>query len=292
LVRYDQHEYKFYVMLVLFVILLAMALGLKPRVHSGRARGGMLNALSNNEMEQTARDLTGHALWVRFDGLGVEGMEFSMELQNKFKVLYGRGLTAYEPGFWRVVKYEDGKESVEATHPVPPEYMFFFELEEKNILWRGDLDMERRRVENGQCITNKKRFGFIPYQETLATWTADVILPGEALPTVALPKLSAQQFNPPADFLSPLDMERYPQSFSSEFRRYFFAVEEALSKGKSPPRRPKPFFTPGSSSSGKDGDEDRIAAQKQVEELESLPASRREIRTTPRDAGRGGGKGF
>jgi len=291
LVRYDLHEYKFYVMLVLFVILLATALGFNPQF-SGRARGGMLNALSNNEMEQTARDLTGHALWVRFDGLGVEGMEFSMELQNKFKVLYGRGVTAYEPGFWRVVKYEDGKESVEATHPVPPEYMFFFELEEKNILWRGDLDMERRRVENGQCITNKKRFGFIPYQETLATWTADVILPGEVLPTVALPKLSAQQFNPPADFLSPLDMERYPQSFSSEFRRYFFAVEEALSKGKSPPPRPKPFFTPGSSSSGKDGDEDRIAAQKQVEELESLPASRREIRTTPRDAGRGGGKGF
>jgi len=278
---------------VFLFVLIATALGFKPLINNGhgKIRGGVLNALSKSEMEQTARDLTGHALWVRFDGLGVEGMEFSMELQSKFKVLYGRGVTAYEPGFWRVVKYEDGKESVEATHPVPPEYMFFFELEEKNILWRGDLDMERRRVENGQCITNKKRFGFIPYQETVATWTADVLLPGEALPTVALPKLSAQQFNPPADFLSPLDMERYPQSFSSEFRRYFFAVEEALSKGKSPPPRPKPFFTPGSSS--KDVDEDRIAAQKQVEELESLPASRREIRTAPRDAGgRGGGRGF
>lgn len=210
-------------------------------------------ALTNAEKEQTARDLTGYSMWCNFDGFGVVDSTFSMELQPKFAVKYGRGLSANTPGFWRVVKYEDGRETVECTHPVPPEYMYFFDIDETSVLWRGELDFATGRVTKGECVTNKKRWGLFPYSVTLATWEADLLRPGEELPTVPLPKLSAQLFDPPDDFVSPLDMERYPQYFSDKFRRWFFAVEQALARGETPPERPQSFFVPGEAMSGNDG---------------------------------------
>lgn len=214
-------------------------------------------ALTKSEKEQTARDLTGYSLWVQFDGFGVDNSFFSMELEPKFAVKFSRGMSAHTPGFWRVVRYDDGRECVECTHPVPPEYMYFFDLDETSILWRGELDAATGRVTKGECLTNKKRFGVLPYSVTLATWEAELLAPGEALPDVVLPRLSEQLFDPPDDFVSPLDMERYPQYFSETFRRWFFAVEEALAKGVDPPERPAPFFVAGprGRGGGQGGDE-------------------------------------
>ena len=251
-----------------------------------RPRGlSSLQSLSVKDAEQTARDLTNHGLWVTFDGLGVVGHQFSMELKSKFSVNFGRGVTANSPGYWRVLRYDDGREEVECTHPVPAEYMFFFDLEDKTLLWRGDLDMEKGCVTNGVAIANKKRFGVVPYTETVATWTAEVFLPGEALPNVAVPQLKDQRFDPPDDFLSPLDMDRYPQYFSQKFKKYFFAVEEALSKGQEPPPRPQPVFVPelqmeNSKLSPTDDLDDDIAP------------SRREIAKRPVEKSKQGGKGF
>jgi len=259
----------------------------------GQGQGGRsvsaLRALSASEREQTARDLTSHSLWVEFDGLGVERWNAALELQSKFAVRFSRGLTSNKPGYWRVVKYEDGREQVEATHPVPPEYMFFFDLQDKQLLWRGDLDMTTRRVTNGVCIANKKRFGVLPYTETVATWTADVLLPGEALPEVSMPKLSQQRFSPPPDFLSPLDMDRYPTLFSDQYKRYFFAVEDALSKGQAPPLRPRPFFVPTSGAGAGAGAGSGMGAEEEAED--ALAASRREIKVADRSRGTKG-KGF
>jgi hypothetical protein len=249
-----------------------------------------LQALSKSEQEQTARDLTNHALWITFDGFNdVVNFNFAMELKSKFKVEYSRGLTSYEPGFWRVVKYEDGREQVEATHPLSPEYMFMFDLQDKQLLWRGDLDIKTKRITNGVVIANKKRFGIVPYTETVATWNADVLEPGETLPNIAVPRLSSQRFNPPDDFLSPLDMDRYPQVFSSEFRKWFFSVEEALSKGKTPPQRPKAFFVP-EEAPGSVGAR-RGSGVGDAEAEDDLAASRREIKTRE-VGGKSKGKGF
>lgn len=63
------------------------------------------------------RDLTGHSLWVKFTGFGVEDMNFGIELNQNFQAIYSRGLESAFPGFWRVVKYDDGKETLEVTQP-------------------------------------------------------------------------------------------------------------------------------------------------------------------------------
>lgn len=252
-----------------------------------RPRGLSLQALGDKDAEQTARDLTNHGLWVTFDGFGVVGHQFSMELKSKFSVNYGRGLTANSPGFWRVLRYDDGREEVECTHPVPAEYMFFFDLEDKTLLWRGDLDMEKGCVTNGVAIANKKRFGLLPYTETVATWTAEVFLPGEALPNVAVPQLKDQKFDPPDDFRSPLDMDRYPQYFSQKYKKYFFAVEEALSKGQEPPQRPQPVFVPELQM------EKSKLSPINEDDLDDIAPSRRELSAKrPVEKSKQGGKGF
>ena len=63
------------------------------------------------------RDLTGHSLWVKFTGFGVENMNFGIELNANFQAIYSRGLESAYPGFWRVVKYDDGRETLEVTQP-------------------------------------------------------------------------------------------------------------------------------------------------------------------------------
>jgi hypothetical protein len=56
-------------------------------------------------------------MWVKFTGFGVEDMNFAIELNDKFQAVYSRGLESAYPGFWRVVKYDDGRETVEVTQP-------------------------------------------------------------------------------------------------------------------------------------------------------------------------------
>jgi hypothetical protein len=103
-------------------------------------------------------------------------------------------------------------------------------------------------VKNGQVITNKKRFGIFAYQETLATFEGKVYFPDETLPKVELPNLSDQRFLPPADFYSPLDMERFPEIFSNSYRQWWFDVEDALAAKATPPPRPQAFWVPVRSS--------------------------------------------
>jgi hypothetical protein len=73
--------------------------------------------------EEVGRDLTGHSLWVKFSGFGgednvaVEDMNFGIELQENFQANYSRGLESAYPGFWRVIKYDDGRETLEVTQP-------------------------------------------------------------------------------------------------------------------------------------------------------------------------------
>ena len=71
----------------------------------------------NDGAPTDGRDLTGHSLWVKFTGLGVEDMNFGIELNQNFQAIYSRGLESAFPGFWRVVKYDDGKETLEVTQP-------------------------------------------------------------------------------------------------------------------------------------------------------------------------------
>ena len=77
------------------------------------------SATSNSALYDAAegRDLTGHSMWIKFTGLGVENMNFGIELNDKFQAIYSRGLESAYPGFWRVIKYDDGRETVEVTQP-------------------------------------------------------------------------------------------------------------------------------------------------------------------------------
>jgi hypothetical protein len=72
--------------------------------------------------------------------------------------------------------------------------MLFFDLWEPSILWRGRLDVENSKIVDGEVITNKKRFGLFPYTETLATFEAELLIPGKKLPDVSLPEFSDLRF--------------------------------------------------------------------------------------------------
>ena len=199
---------------------------------------------------QTARDMTGFKLMVTYDGFGCKGMPAGIEFEDNFEAVWSCGIETHrkEPGFWRVIRFEDGREQLEITCPVLPEWMYFFDIWEASILWRGDLDPQNGLVKNGQVITNKKRFGIFAYQETLATFEGKVYFPDETLPKVDLPNLSDQRFLPPADFYSPLDMERFPEIFSNSYRQWWFDVEDALAAKATPPPRPQAFWVPVRSS--------------------------------------------
>ena len=72
--------------------------------------------------------------------------------------------------------------------------MLFFDIWEKNILWRGQLSSDGSRIVNGEVITNKKKFGLFPYTEILATFEADLLTPGMKLPDVKLPSFADLTF--------------------------------------------------------------------------------------------------
>lgn len=236
---------------------------------------------------QSARDLKDHSAMISFSGFGgVVDMPCGMEFKDNFKVGYSRGVESSESGFWRVVKYEDGREQIEATQPVLPEWMFFFDIWESSILWRADLDYENGKLTNGAVITNKKRFGIFNYQEELATFEGELYMPGEKLPDVLVPKSSDQNYLPPNDFISPLDMERYPDIFADSYRRWWFSVEDKLAYGETPPPRPQAFFVP--KKGGYDKEEEK---EQDLSRVKEGKMSRRRMGGVEKKKG-GKGKGF
>lgn len=223
----------------------------------------LFSSKSQSIIDNSIKDLTGHSLWVTFTGFNMENMTFAMELQPNNKVLYTSGITALDLGFWRTFKIpsDNNKFVFEATHPVLPEYAYFFELSENTILWRGEYDVQSNKVLNGEVLTNKKRLGLFPYTETLATFSADVYGPDEKYPEVYIPTIEEQCFDPPSDFLSPYDMKRYPQYFDQEFVDWFFDVEDAIANNQEPPPRPKPFFAPRPITDNETKEEDKVSGK-------------------------------
>ena len=172
-------------------------------------------------------------------------MNCAIEFKPNFETDFSRGVSSESPGFWRVIGYNEGKkEMVEAIQNVGAEYMFFFDLDEPTLLWRGTIDNTNKKVVDGVVIANKKRFGIFPYTETMAEFTADLLEPNEPLPDVNLPKWRDQKFVPPVDFLDPNDMKRYPDIFDPEFVEWWFDNEDSIAKGKGSIERPKAFWVP------------------------------------------------
>lgn len=54
--------------------------------------------------------------------------------------------------------------------------------------------MTNKKIVEGEVTTNKKRFGLFPYVETLATFEAELLAPGQKLPNVVLPDFSNLRF--------------------------------------------------------------------------------------------------
>jgi len=206
-------------------------------------------------------ELGGYGIVCTFNGFGVDGMQCNMEFKSNAEVIFSGGITSAKPGNWRVVKYSDGREEVEINHPILPEYMFFFDLWKPSVLWRGKLDLNSKKIVDGEVTGEKKILGFIPQSTTVATFTAKIYSPEEALPKRDIPKFSDQKFSPPSDFDDPGDMKRFPEIFALDFQDWWFTVEDAMARGEKPPQRPKPFFVP----TGKPREEDDDDASSSAE---------------------------
>jgi hypothetical protein len=200
---------------------------------------------SSKESESEGdKDLTGHKLWVTFTGFDVVNMNFGISFEKGFSSVFSRGLQAREPGLWRVVNSDDGKVIIEITQPLLPDYLYFFNIWESSILWRGELDIATNSVNNGKVVTNKKRFGLFTYQDILATWSAVLLVPDQKFPDVNVPKLVDQTFAMPQDFDKPRDMERYPEIFAEDYVSWMCDVEDATIQGYPVPNRPQNYFVP------------------------------------------------
>jgi len=112
-------------------------------------------------------------------------------------------------------------------------------------LWRGQLDIIKNMIVDGEVITNKKRFGLFGYTETIATFKGKLLTPDMEFSKVEVPSLREQTWVPPNDFISPLDMDRFPKIFDKTFMQWFYSVEDALAAGLDPPKRPRAFFAIG-----------------------------------------------
>lgn len=219
-------------------------------------------------------DFTDYKLSLLFDGFGAVEMPALITLGERSSATFSGGIQSLKPGFWRSIK-DGGNDVIEITMPIFPEYMLFFDIWEPAILWRCNVDLSSKSVRDGEVITNKKRFGIIPYTETLATFAGDLLFPGDDVPTLDVPSTKDLSFVPPIDFESPYDMKRYPQYFDPEYVDWWFANEveyllivklclcrlfiytprrvhyqDAIARGEPPPTRPKPFFNPKGSASG------------------------------------------
>ena len=197
-----------------------------------------------SELKLSAQDMTGYGLLCKFSGFGVVNMTCTMEFKSNNEVKYGGGIESLKPGQWRVIRYSDGRQEIEATLPLLPEHMYLLDLWDSSLLLRGELDMFNMRVSNGEMVTNKKRFCLIPYKETVGTFEADLFSPKDKLPVFDVPKVSDLSFLPPEGFNDPRDMKKYPQLFDPEFVEWWFAVEDSMARGQQPPMRPRAFFTP------------------------------------------------
>ena len=164
-------------------------------------------------------------------------------LERDFKVRF-KGVDSATPGFWRVIKYDDGRETLECNHPLIPEYLYFFDIWEPSILWRGELDMNNMKILSGEVTTNKKRFGIFPYTETLATFTADIYPPNsDNVPVLDVPNLKDIAIIPPENFDSPYDMKQHPNIFNPEFVEWWFENEDSIANSNQEVKRPKPFWS-------------------------------------------------
>jgi len=208
------------------------------------SKPNVLFSTPETSTERPKIDLTGYKLWCKFNGFGVANVTNGIALEDKFAADFSVGITADSPGYWRIVGYDDGRDTLEITHPIPPEYMYFFDLTDKQLLWRGRIDMQRMRVVDGEVLTNKKRFIFFPYTEVVGTFEASLLPPGQPLPELNIVPFNKQPWVPPEDFDTPFDMKRYPEIFDPVFVQWWFDREEALARGETPPPRPQSFFSP------------------------------------------------
>lgn len=221
-------------LVVLLLLFIGVGTGLRT---SSRSMHGLL-------MSTATRDLTGYQIYISFSGFnGATNVPALFSLERDFKVRF-KGVDSATPGFWRVIKYDDGRESLECNHPLIPEYLYFFDIWEPSILWRGDIDMNNMKILSGEVTTNKKRFGIFPYTETLATFTADIYPPNsDNVPVLDVPNLKDIAIIPPENFDSPYDMKQHPDVFNPEFVEWWFENEDSIANSNQEVKRPKPFWS-------------------------------------------------
>ena len=150
--------------------------------------------VAKQELDGRFEKLVGTFVRTRFSGFdGLTDMTCNMELMTNFAVKFSGGIDSYLPGYWRAVVLDSGEERLEISHPVLPEMMFFFDLTEPNILWKGKLDMKSMTVTGGEISATKKRFGLIPYTETLGSFSGDLLPISEKTKGEKAPKFSNQK---------------------------------------------------------------------------------------------------
>lgn len=192
------------------------------------------------------KQLVGSRLLVTFDGLGTENMTCLIDLGDNGESLFSGGVESFEKGFWRLVVPSSTSElpTLEIIHMITPEYMFFFDTAESKMLWSGKVDMVNRQVISGEVSAKKLRFNIFPYDDIVATFNTTIHLKGEPKPGIEIPEFYIGDFAAPPDFEDPGDIDKFPYLFAPDFVDWWYSVEDAMSRGETPPPRPKNYFVP------------------------------------------------
>lgn len=81
------------------------------------------STVSSTSSVGSGLDLSGYTAFINFDGFDVKNMTALISFDKGNQCSYSGGIDQSEPGFYRIVSTEDGREIIEATHQVLPEYM-------------------------------------------------------------------------------------------------------------------------------------------------------------------------
>jgi hypothetical protein len=184
---------------MLNLLLSTLAFRIPLSLRDARLSPSSLDTASNAEnMNGELKQLLGNSnLMVTYDGFNdVENMTCIISLSKNSEVDFSGGIQAFKKGFWRVYNSDSSNAlwTVEMSHFVLPEYILFFDIWEPVILWKGQVDIASKQIINGQVLSRTKILGLFPYTKTIATFRARILVEGEAVPYVAVPKLSDQVF--------------------------------------------------------------------------------------------------
>lgn len=159
-----------------------------------------------NDRDQLTQQLVGSNILCNFSGFGVSNMSCVIKLETRTESDFEGSVQASKKGFWRVLSKQENVDVnmplIEVTHIVLPEYLYFFDLSDRKLVWKANYDVANKRIVSGKVVATKKRLGLFPYEETLATFEGQVFLANEKKPVAETINLKLSHLVVSIDILS------------------------------------------------------------------------------------------